>query len=175
MVDSMAGSPKGVQLYRSQGATANNGLATSGLGVATAGPGYGRTGHKLMCPPPGYKFIPKREQVCREYGCFECYDIYCERCESKDRRIIELEMRNNELVKHITLLQARVFPRSGDSRGAGATASGDRGASATGGSGGEPFAYVQSPVLYDPGMGIQYQATTTFSPVAGATRMPPPS
>ena len=27
-----------------------------------------------------------------------CYDIYCERCESKDRRIIELEMRNNELV-----------------------------------------------------------------------------
>ena len=31
-------------------------------------------------------------------GCFECYDIYCERCESKDRRIIELEMRNTELV-----------------------------------------------------------------------------
>ena len=38
-------------------------------------------------------------QVCQEMGCFECYDIYCERCESKDRRIIELEMRNTELVE----------------------------------------------------------------------------
>mmetsp|Transcript_13597 Transcript_13597/g.28417 ORF Transcript_13597/g.28417 Transcript_13597/m.28417 type:complete len:166 (-) Transcript_13597:283-780(-) len=165
----MATPPKGVELYRAQGAGANGG--------ATAGPGYGRSGHRLMCPPPGYKFIPKREQVCREYGCFECYDIYCERCESKDRRIIELEMRNNELVKHITLLQARVFPRAGDSRATGGSApTGDRAMSATGGSGAEPFAYVQSPVLYDPGMGIQYQATTTFSPVAGGSaRMPPPS
>lgn len=23
-------------------------------------------------------------EVCGEMGCFECYDIYCERCESKD-------------------------------------------------------------------------------------------
>lgn len=48
-------------------------------------------------------------QVCGKPGCFECFDIYCERCESKDRRIIELEMRNNDLAKYITQLQAKIF------------------------------------------------------------------
>lgn len=64
--------------------------------------------------------FPPARQVCQEMGCFECYDIYCERCESKDschqllfeadslvpdltihqdRRIIELEMRNTELAR----------------------------------------------------------------------------
>lgn len=66
-----------------------------------------------MIPPPGYRFVPKQQHVCGQAGCFECYDIWCERCESKDRRILELEMRNNELVKHITLLQAKLFPRAG--------------------------------------------------------------
>eukprot|EP00440_Ansanella_granifera_P073508 gb/GFBE01079765.1/.p1 GENE.gb/GFBE01079765.1/~~gb/GFBE01079765.1/.p1 ORF type:complete len:163 (+),score=20.79 gb/GFBE01079765.1/:1-489(+) len=130
------------------------------------GPTRGSRGHKLMVPPPGYKFIPRTENVCQEMGCFECYDIYCERCESKDRRIIELEMRNTELVKHITLLQARLFPRDGSKgpgNAGGAGGSGGYSGGASGAAGGEPFAYVQSPVMYDPGMGIQYQATTTFS------------
>ncbi|CAD7937963.1 unnamed protein product [Amoebophrya sp. A25] len=74
----------------------------------------GRTrGHHPMIPPPGYRFVPKQQHVCGQAGCFTCYDIWCERCESKDRRILELEMRNNELVKHITLLQAKLFPRGG--------------------------------------------------------------
>mmetsp|Transcript_102854 Transcript_102854/g.331849 ORF Transcript_102854/g.331849 Transcript_102854/m.331849 type:complete len:174 (-) Transcript_102854:149-670(-) len=173
MADGLDGggpAPKGAQLYRGP-------VGGASTGASAARPGYGRSGHRLMCPPPGYKFIPNREHVCREYGCFECYDIYCERCESKDRRIIELEMRNNELVKHITLLQARVFPRGGESRvaGTGASAAGAASGPLGSSSGGDPFAYVQSPVLYDPGMGIQYQATTTFSPVAGGARIPPPS
>eukprot|EP00747_Dinoflagellata_sp_TGD_P183505 gnl/TRDRNA2_/TRDRNA2_38424_c0_seq1.p1 gnl/TRDRNA2_/TRDRNA2_38424_c0~~gnl/TRDRNA2_/TRDRNA2_38424_c0_seq1.p1 ORF type:complete len:165 (+),score=28.32 gnl/TRDRNA2_/TRDRNA2_38424_c0_seq1:51-545(+) len=140
----------GVQLH---------GGAGGGGGSSAEAPRYGgRRGHRLMVPPPGYKFIPRTEHICGEMGCFECYDIYCERCESKDRRIIELEMRNNELVKHITLLQGRLFPRGGDGQGQGAGgASGPPGAG-----GGEPFAYVQSPVMFDPGLGIQYQATTTF-------------
>lgn len=37
---------------------------------------------------------------------------------SQDRRILELEMRNNELVKHITLLQAKLFPRDQGASGA---------------------------------------------------------
>ena len=49
--------------------------------------------HHVMVPPPGFKFVPKQQHVCGQSGCFECYDIWCERCESKDRRIIELEMR----------------------------------------------------------------------------------
>merc|ERR1719436_1128681 len=110
----------------------------------------GGRGHPLMCPPPGYKFVPRTDKICGEMGCFECYDIFCERCESKDRRIIELEMRNNELVKHITLLQSRLFPRGGESGGA----AGSGGAAAPGG---DAFAYMQSPVLYDPSLGISYQ------------------
>lgn len=110
------------------------------------------TGHPLMVPPVGYKFIPKHANVCKDPGCFQCYDIYCERCESKDRRIIELEMRNNELVKHITLLQGRLFRGSG-SGGGPAVASG------------EPFASVQSPPMYDPNLNINYVAKTSFAPV----------
>eukprot|EP00930_Biecheleria_cincta_P036567 TRINITY_DN25065_c0_g1_i1.p1 TRINITY_DN25065_c0_g1~~TRINITY_DN25065_c0_g1_i1.p1 ORF type:complete len:163 (+),score=20.31 TRINITY_DN25065_c0_g1_i1:68-556(+) len=150
-------------------------MATGGGGIAVGGgfaggggspttsragaPARSGRGHRLMVPPPGYKFIPRTENVCGEFGCFECYDIYCERCESKDRRIIELELRNTELVKHITLLQARLFPRDG-SKGPAPVAGGGSG---SGGGRGEPFAYVQSPVMYDPGLGVQYQATTTFS------------
>merc|ERR1719210_1440322 len=122
-------------------------------GNAGAKPQYkGTRGHMLMLPPPGYKFIPRTERVCGDMGCFECYDIYCERCESKDRRIIELEMRNNELVKHITLLQARVFPRGGGGAGVAAGASPKPGGTAPGSGNPEPFAYVQSPVLYDPSL-----------------------
>mmetsp|Transcript_86536 Transcript_86536/g.218188 ORF Transcript_86536/g.218188 Transcript_86536/m.218188 type:complete len:185 (+) Transcript_86536:3-557(+) len=117
-------------------------------------------GHRLMCPPPGYKFIPRKEKVCNETGCFECYDIYCERCESKDRRIIELEMRNTDLVKHLTLLQERLFKRDGGGR-PGAVG----GAAPPSVSQGDSFAYVQSPVLYDPSLQMQYQATTTFHSV----------
>ena len=67
--------------------------------------------HGLMLPPPGYKFIPKNDRVCEKSGCFECYDIYCQRCESKDRRILELEMRNNEMAKYIAHLSGLLFPR----------------------------------------------------------------
>ena len=67
--------------------------------------------HGLMIPPPGYKFIPKTDRVCDKSGCFECYDIYCQRCESKDRRILELEMRNNEMAKYIAHLSGLLFPR----------------------------------------------------------------
>eukprot|EP00931_Biecheleriopsis_adriatica_P000482 TRINITY_DN100513_c0_g1_i1.p2 TRINITY_DN100513_c0_g1~~TRINITY_DN100513_c0_g1_i1.p2 ORF type:complete len:151 (+),score=32.20 TRINITY_DN100513_c0_g1_i1:81-533(+) len=132
---------------------------------ASAAPARGSRGHRLMVPPPGYKFIPRTADTCNEPGCFECYDIYCERCESKDRRIIELELRNTELVKHITLLQARLFPRDG-SKAPGGGAGGAPGAPQSG----EPFAYVQSPVLYDPGLGVQYQATTTFSAASSGQR-----
>lgn len=115
-----------------------------------------------MVPPPGYKFIPRAEVVCGRPGCFECYDIFCERCESKDRRIIELEMRNNELVKHITLLQGRLFPRGGDA-GHGGGGGGMGSSPHGGGGGGSPFAYVQSPVLFDPNLNVNYVATTTFA------------
>lgn len=74
------------------------------------------SGHGLMLPPPGYKFIPKTDRVCDKSGCFECYDIYCQRCESKDRRILELEMRNNEMAKYIAHLSGMLFPR-GDEGG----------------------------------------------------------
>ena len=70
--------------------------------------------HGLMLPPPGYKFIPKSDRVCDKSGCFECYDIYCQRCESKDRRILELEMRNNEMAKYITHLSGLLFPRGNE-------------------------------------------------------------
>mmetsp|Transcript_19739 Transcript_19739/g.54304 ORF Transcript_19739/g.54304 Transcript_19739/m.54304 type:complete len:161 (-) Transcript_19739:202-684(-) len=140
-----------------------------GGGAASYG---GNMGHRLMCPPVGYKFIPRRKDICNQKGCFECYDIYCERCESKDRRIIELEMRNNELVKHITLLQARLFPRT--EGGGGPNGGGAAGANGPGQGGGqEPFAYVQSPVLYDQSLGISYQATTTFNPVGGQSPSTP--
>ncbi|CAD7931018.1 unnamed protein product [Amoebophrya sp. A25] len=75
--------------------------------------------HTLMIPPSGFKFVPKP-------GCFECYDIWCDRCESKDRRIIELEMRNNELVKHITLLQSKLFPMAEKAAGSAAGGGGGR-------------------------------------------------
>ncbi|CAD7948227.1 unnamed protein product [Amoebophrya sp. A120] len=75
--------------------------------------------HTPMVPPVGFKFVPRQQHVCGQAGCFECYDIWCERCESKDRRIIELEMRNNELVKHITLLQSKLFPKAAGAAGAG--------------------------------------------------------
>merc|ERR1719491_1933272 len=104
-------------------------MAFLGGGGGGGGSHGGSRGHRLMCPPPGYKFVPRTEKICGDMGCFECYDIFCERCESKDRRIIELEMRNNELVKHITLLQARLFPRG----------EGGGGGGGGGGAGGEPF------------------------------------
>jgi hypothetical protein len=72
------------------------------------------TSHGLMLPPPGYKFIPKTDRVCEKSGCFECYDIYCQRCESKDRRILELEMRNNEMAKYIAHLSGLLFPRGSE-------------------------------------------------------------
>eukprot|EP00923_Selenidium_pygospionis_P046400 GHVN01079993.1.p1 GENE.GHVN01079993.1~~GHVN01079993.1.p1 ORF type:complete len:205 (+),score=30.19 GHVN01079993.1:60-617(+) len=140
----------------------------------------------MMIPPPGFKFIPKNETVCGKAGCFECFDIYCERCESKDRRIVELEMRNNDLVKYVTQLQGQLFgtrqmeePNTfllgGQQRAGAATLPASRLPNAggvMGGAGGkpggpgtsEPFAYVQSPVLYDPNMNMSYIATTSFSP-----------
>ncbi|XP_026193909.1 uncharacterized protein LOC34621563 [Cyclospora cayetanensis] len=149
----------------------------------------------LMIPPPGFKFIPRYETVCGKPGCFECFDIYCERCESKDRRIIELEMRNNDLAKYITQLQARVF---GPSKLTAAQAQGpalksphftqqqqplnpQHHVQANGGDmrqtaplgtsavypqpgSQEPFAYIQSPVLFDPTLNLSYVATTSFAP-----------
>lgn len=157
----------------------------------------------LMIPPPGFKFIPRFETVCGKPGCFECFDIYCERCESKDRRIVELEMRNNDLVKYITQVQGRIFGRDRSSPGLPSrfvpqpggvrpsmdlpgstglgttpyTAGGQQSSSMAAPSGGpllgserpsaataDPFAYIQSPVLYDPNMNVSYVATTTFAP-----------
>eukprot|EP01066_Platyproteum_vivax_P001009 Platyproteum_vivax@DN11141_c0_g1_i1.p1 len=128
----------------------------------------------LMVPPMGYKFIPRNPTVCGQPGCFECYDIFCERCESKDRRIVELEMRNNDLVKYITKLQSRLFqkgsvfakapspsqtmppslPQMPDSPNPHIQVTGD------------PFAYIQSPVLFDPKLNLSYVATTLFCPAA---------
>jgi hypothetical protein len=90
-------------------------------------------------------------------------------------------LRNNELVKHITLLQGQLFPRNSPGLPAasasnnlpsqptskpgavGATGSGKPPSTA------EPFAYVQSPVLFDPNLNMNYVATTTFSPAANPT------
>jgi hypothetical protein len=128
--------------------------------------------HPLMLPPPGYKFIPNSDKVCGKPGCFECFSIYCVRCESKDRRIVELELRNNELVKHITLLQAQLFPRSSSSSASAASSAAAATAAAAISSTkrpppstAEPFAFVQSPILFDPNLNMNYVATTTFSPV----------
>eukprot|EP01053_Blabericola_migrator_P006692 Blabericola_migrator_1__6691@NODE_3383_length_1818_cov_40_848087_g2107_i0_p2_GENE_NODE_3383_length_1818_cov_40_848087_g2107_i0NODE_3383_length_1818_cov_40_848087_g2107_i0_p2_ORF_typecomplete_len191_score36_06_NODE_3383_length_1818_cov_40_848087_g2107_i011911763 len=161
----------------------------------------------LMIPPSGYRFVPRYNQVCGKAGCFECFDIYCERCESKDRRIIELELRNSDLVKYLTQLQGKLFGRSsqpaaaapvplvpedtpGASHGPLATPQLEQlyqagkssipGVVNTGTSKiqsgpppandsrlkGDPFAYIQSPVLYDPNLNITYIATTTFSQAA---------
>jgi hypothetical protein len=127
----------------------------------------------LMIPPPGYKFIPRFETVCGKPGCFECFDVYCERCESKDRRIVELEMRNNDLVKYITQLQGRIFGRKSlnddvlDVNGMKKTCATDSSlfpADPSTGSKTNPFAYIQSPILYDPSLKVNYIATTTFAP-----------
>ncbi len=119
--------------------------------------------HPLMLPPPGYKFIPNSSQVCGKAGCFECFNIYCVRCESKDRRIVELELRNNELVKHITLLQGQLFPRASGTSAASTTKKPPTTA--------EPFAFVQSPILFDPNLNMNYVATTSFSPVTNARQV----
>ena len=131
--------------------------------------------HPLMLPPPGYKFIPNSDKVCGKPGCFECFNIYCVRCESKDRRIVELELRNNELVKHITLLQGQLFPRVGAASGATGIGSGATAAltppitkKSAGPGQAEPFAFVQSPILFDPNLNMNYVATTTFSPVTNS-------
>ncbi|PFH35838.1 hypothetical protein BESB_054890 [Besnoitia besnoiti] len=149
----------------------------------------------LMIPPPGFKFIPKSEVICGKAGCFECFDIYCERCESKDRRIVELEMRNNDLVKYITQLQAKLFgspsvpqrrpPVSRSTLGAQPSATGQPGPGYPGyggavsppavGVAGEPFAFIQSPVLYDPSMDLSYVATTSFAPAPPDSIGGPPS
>ncbi|KAH0474623.1 MAG: uncharacterized protein KVP18_004301 [Porospora cf. gigantea A] len=109
----------------------------------------------LMTPPVGFKFIPKQEAVCGKSGCFDCFDIYCERCDSKDRRIVELEMRNNDLTKYITQLQGRVFGTR------------PKNAATESGQAGQPFGFVQSPVMYDPNLDLSYVATTSFAPAAG--------
>ncbi|KAF8821857.1 hypothetical protein IE077_001457 [Cardiosporidium cionae] len=135
----------------------------------------------LMVPPPGFKFIPKNETICGKSGCFECFDIYCERCESKDRRIVELEMRNNDLVKYITQLQGKLFgTRNADEK----ITSGPPGKNLVPNAPRtqplclqeinqpavvrEPFGGIQSPLLYDPKLNLSYVATTTFSPAPGS-------
>lgn len=172
----------------------------------------------LMIPPAGYKFVPRSSTICGKAGCFECFDIYCERCESKDRRIIELELRNSDLVKYLTQLQGKFFgrnstvnqeaPAMGTQQQDVATLNDILQATAgntsqptavnnlqqmfrsaapalqqpfIGGSRiqsgpppsdtrikGEPFAHIQSPVLYDPNLNITYIATTTFAPASTA-------
>lgn len=94
-------------------------------------------------------------------------------------------MRNNDLIKYITQLQCRIFAGSAAGTapsgkapyqspqqhqvpyhggpGPSSAAIGAAGAS-TGTS--SPFAYIQSPVLYDPNLSLSYVATTTFSPAS---------
>ena len=131
----------------------------------------GSAAHPLMLPPPGYKFIPNNDKVCGKPGCFECFSIYCARCESKDRRIVELELRNNDLVKHITLLQGQLFPRapSSSANPMGPAQRSNPSTIVKPPATADAFAYVQSPVLFDPNLNMNYVATTTFSPVSGAT------
>lgn len=92
-------------------------------------------------------------------------------------------MRNNDLVKYITQLQSRMFGQRGSSEHPGVpqpiTQPESHGAPAPVGSGvgatinstSSPFAYIQSPVLYDPNMNVSYVATTTFSPAANEPRL----
>ena len=79
-------------------------------------------------------------------------------------------------MKHITLLQGQLFPRNSPglpapSSSAPATKPAAVGATGSGKppSTAEPFAYVQSPVLFDPNLNMNYVATTTFSPAANPT------
>eukprot|EP01054_Gregarina_sp_Poly1_P001862 Gregarina_sp_Poly_1__1861@NODE_1485_length_4019_cov_34_970648_g577_i1_p2_GENE_NODE_1485_length_4019_cov_34_970648_g577_i1NODE_1485_length_4019_cov_34_970648_g577_i1_p2_ORF_typecomplete_len200_score24_28_NODE_1485_length_4019_cov_34_970648_g577_i134064005 len=170
----------------------------------------------LMVPPAGFKFVPRTSTICGKAGCFECFDIYCDRCESKDRRIIELELRNSDLVKYLTQLQGKFFGRisttetpllaTGTQRNDAAVLNDIMANSRHDAAGiqqifrsaapaaqqpflaapnsriqsgpppddgkikGEAFAYIQSPVLYDPNLNITYVATTTFAPAnVGAT------
>merc|ERR1719401_2914683 len=101
-----------------------------------------------MVPPPGYKFIPRTEKICGEPGCFECYDVFCERCETKDRRIIELEMRAADMAKHINLLHARLQKTPQGSAIGGAVGGAAQQATASGP--GQPIASMRSPMLEDP-------------------------
>ncbi|KAF4693520.1 hypothetical protein FOZ60_010700 [Perkinsus olseni] len=114
-------------------------------------PQQGAASHALMLPPVGYKFIPK----------------------SKDRRIMELEMRNNDLCKNLTLLQGQLFAKIQQHRESGSAPVGGetvQSSQPTFRPGGPPsanmkdaFAYVQSPVLHDPVSNRNYVATTTYT------------
>ncbi|CAK0859592.1 unnamed protein product [Prorocentrum cordatum] len=121
----------------------------------------GPSGHRLMVPPPGYKFIPRTEKICGQYGCFECYDIFCERCETKDRRIIELEMRAADMARHVQTLYSKLqrTPQGGATGGPGSPGA----ASPSSGTAlaGQPFATTRSPVLEDPHRGA-YIAQTDY-------------
>eukprot|EP00922_Rhytidocystis_sp_ex-Travisia-forbesii_P000324 GHVS01000492.1.p1 GENE.GHVS01000492.1~~GHVS01000492.1.p1 ORF type:complete len:209 (-),score=57.25 GHVS01000492.1:250-876(-) len=94
----------------------------------------------LMVPPSGYKFIPQTEVVCGRAGCFECFDIYCERCDSKDRRIVELEMRNNDLTKYITKMQGMLLGTRGAGGGQQMVGGGEGEPSMSAGGGANPLA-----------------------------------
>lgn len=124
--------------------------------------------HRLMVPPPGYKFVPNTPNVCGEVGCFDCYTIHCDRCESKDRRIVELELRNSEMARNIASLQERVFRAGEGSSVAGQDLVANHAPRESRDTGttlpsGVPFACLESPVMYDPYLQKHYLATTYFT------------
>ena len=110
-------------------------------------------------PAAGVQFIPRTEKICGQYGCFECYDIFCERCETKDRRIIELEMRAADMARHVQTLYSKLqrTPQGGASGGSPGAASPSAGTALAG----QPFATTRSPVLEDPHRGA-YIAQTDY-------------
>ena len=116
-------------------------------------------GGPQMVPPPGYKFTPRTEKICGQRGCFERYDIFCERCETKDRRIIELEMRAADMARHVQTLYSKQqrTPQGGAPGGSPGAASPSAGTALAG----QPFATTRSPVLEDPHRGA-YIAQTDY-------------
>ncbi|EZG44159.1 hypothetical protein GNI_151380 [Gregarina niphandrodes] len=144
------------------------------------------TEHESMVPPPGYTFIFS-SQACDVVGCFECIKIHCDKCDMKDRLNLELERKNRELVKYIEKLQHRLLDHPAESplefgsgqygfSYAGTGQLGSVGSTKEGKIGkvveGTPpqieldraFAYIKSPVLFDPNLNRMYTALTLFIP-----------
>ena len=64
--------------------------------------------------PPGFQLVP-RKTMCGLPGCLDCNDIFCQRCEAKERdlldlrrNVFELESRAKHQQEYITQLQFRL-------------------------------------------------------------------
>lgn len=98
----------------------------------------------LMVAPAGYRFYRRSGNVCELGGCFLCTDILCDRCDSKDRRILELELKIEDLVRYVGDLQGLVLGR-----------------------GIRIGKQLRSPIFFEPNLRVSYQAITEIKRVDG--------